>query len=288
MTIYKILPNMLKTNLKSIIIFIKEKTKNLLRFAHQLFINPRFNEFISTSISIISFIFPKIDRWFFNLSKKRLLEQSNKNNLSIENIISITLNYFGYWIYRDIRPWQVPSEIKRLIMEVLKISPQNVLEIGTYNGGTLFLWTKVFNARLIITIDLPTCYPPTKIKFYNLFNDNHIDIHYLRGNSQKEETVYNVSQILKSDKIDFLFIDGDHSYDGVKRDFQLYSPFVKKGGIIALHDINNPRLGVFKFWEEVKMGYSSKEVIAKKDEMQLFARSSEEKKGWGGIGIIYI
>jgi len=37
-------------------------------------------------------------------------------------------------------------------------------------------------------------------------------------------------------KIDFLHIDADHSYEGVKKDFELYSKIVKKGGIISIHD----------------------------------------------------
>lgn len=37
--------------------------------------------------------------------------------------------------------------------------------------------------------------------------------------------------------MDFLFIDGDHAYEGVKADFEMYSPLVRKGGLVALHDI---------------------------------------------------
>lgn len=36
--------------------------------------------------------------------------------------------------------------------------------------------------------------------------------------------------------IDFLFIDGDHQYEQVIRDFEDWSPHVKKGGFIAFHD----------------------------------------------------
>jgi hypothetical protein len=37
-------------------------------------------------------------------------------------------------------------------------------------------------------------------------------------------------------QIDFLFIDGDHSYEGVKIDFDLYSNILSDRGIIAIHD----------------------------------------------------
>lgn len=36
--------------------------------------------------------------------------------------------------------------------------------------------------------------------------------------------------------IKFLWIDGDHSYEGAKADFELYFPFVVEGGVIAFHD----------------------------------------------------
>jgi hypothetical protein len=40
--------------------------------------------------------------------------------------------------------------------------------------------------------------------------------------------------------IDFIFVDGDHSFEGVMRDFQLYWGFVRPGGIFAGHDWNLP------------------------------------------------
>ena len=45
------------------------------------------------------------------------------------------------------------------------------------------------------------------------------------------------AQKLGGAELDFLFIDGDHSYAGVKQDFEKYSGYVKRGGLIAFHDI---------------------------------------------------
>ena len=50
-----------------------------------------------------------------------------------------------------------------------------------------------------------------------------------------ENAYYNFF-ILQDIKIDVLFIDGDHSYDGVKKDFDLYSKIISENGIIILHD----------------------------------------------------
>lgn len=40
-----------------------------------------------------------------------------------------------------------------------------------------------------------------------------------------------------NNRIDMLFIDGDHSYEGVKKDWDLYSPLLKSGSIVVFHDI---------------------------------------------------
>lgn len=47
------------------------------------------------------------------------------------------------------------------------------------------------------------------------------------------------------DNVDFLFIDGDHSREGCDRDFQLFSPKVKRGGLLGFHDYDaqRPELG---------------------------------------------
>lgn len=54
--------------------------------------------------------------------------------------------------------------------------------------------------------------------------------------------------------IDLLFIDADHSYEGVKRDWADWVPKVRDGGVVALHDVriatNSPvRMGSMEFFE---------------------------------------
>jgi predicted O-methyltransferase YrrM len=44
--------------------------------------------------------------------------------------------------------------------------------------------------------------------------------------------------------IDFIFIDGDHSYDACKADIAAWAPFVKRGGVIAFHDFGSRADGV--------------------------------------------
>lgn len=56
----------------------------------------------------------------------------------------------------------------------------------------------------------------------------------IRGYSY--EVVKNIENITSS-RIDLLFIDGDHSYEGVKKDWDLYSPMLHSGSIVIFHDI---------------------------------------------------
>jgi len=51
--------------------------------------------------------------------------------------------------------------------------------------------------------------------------------------------------------IALLWIDGDHNYEGVKADFEAWTPWVIPGGVIAFHDSLDPHLGPHKFIKEI-------------------------------------
>jgi hypothetical protein len=67
----------------------------------------------------------------------------------------------------------------------------------------------------------------------NSFYRTHFYPRFIKDTS--ENAYYNFF-VIQDIKIDFLFIDGDHSYEGVKKDFDLYSKLLTKNGIIVLHD----------------------------------------------------
>ena len=209
-----------------------------------------------------------------------------KREKDLDDILCTAFNCdVGYWSYRSIRPGQIPSEIKQLAKEVKDLSPRIAMEIGTAKGGTLYIWSRYLEScKRIISIDLPggpfgAGYPKTKIKFFRLFAPDK-ELYFLRGDSHSKEIANKVSQILKQDKVDFLYIDGDHTYEGAKQDFEMYSKLVRRRGIIAFHDIvyhpHVPNCKVNKFWNEIKRKYASKEIIA------------SENQEWAGIGVLYI
>lgn len=70
---------------------------------------------------------------------------------------------------------------------------------------------------------------------------------------------------LEGRQVDFLMIDGDHSYEGVRQDFEMYHALVRNGGLIAFHDVainpDVPEYGVAKFWQELKKYHRTHEFI---------------------------
>lgn len=59
---------------------------------------------------------------------------------------------------------------------------------------------------------------------------------YPRIIKSESERAYYDFFVRQDIKIDLLFIDGDHSYEGVKKDFDLYSKILNNKGIIIIHD----------------------------------------------------
>jgi predicted O-methyltransferase YrrM len=184
---------------------------------------------------------------------------------------------------------QKVKELSSLISLLKRRRLRTIVEIGTAKGGTFYAWCKIAEPdAAIISIDLPGGpfgggYSIRDIKKFRGYGRKRQRLYFLRKDSQKRETVDQVIKIIKGRGIDFLFIDGDHRYSGVKKDWNLYSPLVKRHGVIVFHDILfHPEVRsckVDKFWKEIKRNYRHREFIYKKDD-----------RGWGqwgGIGIIY-
>lgn len=187
---------------------------------------------------------------------------------------------------QPIRPVQLPLEFADLCEEIGRLAPKAALEIGTYSGGTLFMLCRLSAPdATIISIDLPGGafgggYTWMQQMVFRKFTRGQQKLCCIRADSHSSKTVAETLDVLHGTKLDYLFIDGDHTYEGVKQDFELYAPLVGKGGIIVFHDIakhaEDRNCHVDLFWNEVKSAFRHREIIA------------QQNQDWGGIGILYV
>ena len=133
--------------------------------------------------------------------------------------------------------------------------------------------------RDVVSVDLPEGafgggYPHWKaLLFHSLARRGQV-LRLLRGDSHAESTRDAIATALGG-SADFILIDGDHSYEGAKRDFELYRTLLSDQGFLAFHDIV-PGLpekvgGVPKLWAELKAQFPHLELV--------------KDRGQGGYGI---
>ena len=219
-----------------------------------------------------------LKHWFYNLLSARHLKNGLKRLRELERKIlsrearfAIPFAYRGKGYYRIIEPRQNPYEIESLYKAVCELDAKRILEIGTARGGTLYLWAQAAaEDATLVSVDLPGgefggAYPACRVPFYRAFAREKQTMHLLRTDSHKAETLEEVKAHFGGHEIDFAFIDGDHTYAGVKQDFEMYGPLVRPGGLIAFHDIlprpDMPDIQVDKFWQEIKEKYEAVEFV---------------------------
>lgn len=246
------------------------------------------------------------DSLAFRWSKKRVRERmATENNLAdiLDTVLEIHPGYAPYHISAT----QLRDEIEPLAREVKRINPDQGLEIGTNRGGTFYIWNRYIDSfDRVVSVDLPGGrfgggYEEKMMEIYDAFSSK--EKHFIRKNSHDEETYEDVAARFDGG-VDFIFIDGDHTYQGVKEDFEMYRRLINEGGIIAFHDIVNipdeeqeverwremdidgleerhlkhgkahPDCNVDQLWEELIDEYETQEFI------------SHPRQTWGGIGIV--
>ena len=165
---------------------------------------------------------------------------------------------------------------------MLKIIEDNkcgsLLEIGSSFGGTLKRMAAVMpKGSQIVAVDMPADETP---KFLNPVDSLKetcgqlcklgANVELFLGDSQNSKIVEAVSAY---GPYDFIFIDADHTYLGMKTDWENYGPM---GRIVAFHDIGGNIPGCTKAWEEIKASGVHTEEYTDQNNDHRF-----------GIGIVY-
>jgi len=170
---------------------------------------------------------------------------------------------------------QERREIETLSSLLSEKDPSVILEIGTYRGGDLFLFSRIGTAeKRLIGVD---------IRYDSLHNirpkgENFDGYTLILGDSQERATVDRVRKELMGSSVDFLFIDGCHKTESVISDFDNYGRFMAEKSIVAFHDIKSCKgdhpTGPGLAWNQIKEGRDFVEILG--------------SRKWGGIGVIFM
>jgi predicted O-methyltransferase YrrM len=194
--------------------------------------------------------------------------------VTVDEVLDLAYTFEAFGI--TVRPCQSRWELRHLLEEVSELRPRAMLEIGTATGGSLMAFAGVCATDAhVISVDLPHGafgggYPLWKVPLYKSFARETQRLDLIRGDSHSSGTFDDVEARLNGQKLDFLFIDGDHTYEGVKQDFERYKSLVRPRGLIGFHDVCPPYADssvlddpgdVPRFWEELKLEYDAHEFI---------------------------
>lgn len=146
------------------------------------------------------------------------------------------LKHFGYPVREDgLYLQQDPPEFADFVSYMAThAKPADLsLDIGVAGGGQTVFLREYYGCATTITVDLgahPDAYHWKRIK--QLMNSQHLleiidDSHSERVRAQLQPY---------KGKIDFAFVDGDHSYRGLRKDIFLVRELLKPGALMALHD----------------------------------------------------
>jgi cephalosporin hydroxylase len=192
-------------------------------------------------------IFKELEKWISDKGDLGYIENSYNPYIALDN------NFLN----EEFAIQQSKEEIKELVNVLLK-NPTNVcLEIGLGQyGSTHFLWRQIYDKTITIEKNFERVkeFGRNTKKYYNNWVLDDGKSQFLHGYSNDKNVVTDLYN--NNLGIDFLFIDGDHSYESVLCDFLLYYPLVNKGGIISFHDtiLTESNIGVPKLMEEIKSG----------------------------------
>lgn len=168
-----------------------------------------------------------------------LLPKLGLNNRHVEQYPKFLHKYCG----KGIQSWQYPNQFSKYLVYISKLAIKSYVEIGCHKGGTSILtieYLSKFN-----TIDRALCVDNWHRSRFNNYCGSK-KINYLNCNSKDKK----FKNALLKNNWDLVFIDGDHSYEMVKND---YNTVKNNAKYIVFHDICNDYCpGVVKFWNEIK------------------------------------
>ena len=152
-----------------------------------------------------------------------------------------------------LRLQQVPEEFCGLLLWLKEQKFEKYLELGIGDGGS-FLLNVFFQSDLKKAVCVDNC-AYWQNEQYKRIQEK---ITFLKNKKQECEITFVNSKTddffaQNTEKFPCIFVDADHSYEAVKKDFENSLKILEDGGCIILHDINSRGCpGIIKLWKEIK------------------------------------
>lgn len=150
-----------------------------------------------------------------------------------------------------------------------------VVELGCYEGKTSAALAENTDG-IVYSID-PFIAGRARISYGHLIAKTYCKRKKLQNLKLIKGMSYEVGRTFTK-KIDFLFVDANHSYDAIKRDWEEWFPKIKRGGIIALHDCKQAPcspgyLGSMQFYADYLSRLTEVQEIGSIDSLVVFRRT---------------
>lgn len=155
-------------------------------------------------------------------------------------------------------------EIHGLVRALRSVTPPAlcVVEIGSYCGGSTVVIARTAARRApgarVFAIEPFSAEGARYQRDYESLFDANVAEWGVGATVQKIKKTSDEAATEWTRSIDYLYIDGDHSYDAVVRDVRNFVPFVREGGVFALHDYKAGKEGVRRAVDELVTPHHAK------------------------------
>jgi hypothetical protein len=180
--------------------------------------------------------------------------------------------------FRDLDGWLTENEALGLYSVASKLPGNStVVEIGSWQGKNTYCISKGLRSGKIYAIESFNADGGFDVESEKLYLQKRGDTDLLENFKKNMQQLRVLKKIIIKkgysyqfhedfNKLNFLFIDGDHSIEGCKPDFDLYSSKIVPGGYIAFHDYYEER-------GELGPTYVIKNLVLKSKKFKFFKQS---------------
>jgi methyltransferase family protein len=169
--------------------------------------------------------------------------------------------------FSDMGFWHEHIPFAFVLMDLL--APRNLVELGAHKGDSYFAF-----CQAVVRLGLPTrchavdswhgdvhtsAYDDKVYEDFSAWNERH----YASFSTPMRMTFDEASAKFTDGSVDLLHIDGTHTYEAVKHDFETWLPKMSERGVLLFHDSNVHReqYGVWKLWQEISAGRAHFEFL---------------------------